>query len=249
MAKKKPISLEKLILKLWNVMGKVHRLSREIDRRYSLWMEDGNSEHSDICFKRFVRVLGEFYTLEEHVFAATSPLVESCSIREPLSELRAELEHRLSMGMDAREKYKQEERHHELKAQFGDEAKEDDRPVDETVEALREDDDYLMENVSISILCLERDWLKEQAKLGRGATSGTKRPYRKPVRDMPSKFRTVPMSQSELAEIWREGVSQKKIASMIESDVLNVMQLSRQTFIFDKRDLPPHIIKKLDDIR
>jgi len=248
MAQKKPILIEKLIVKLWRLLGKVQRLSEETERRCDLWTKDEGSGHSDTCFKKFVKLLGEFYLIEENVSAATSPLVEDCFLRESMSELGAELEHRLSMGMEARQKYKRERRFYDLQFQFGDEAKEDDEPVDETIGELCIDDEKI-ENVSISILYLERNWLREQAKLGKGGTSGTKRAYRKPLRDIPPEFRTVPMSQKELAEIWGECVSQKKIASMIASDALNAMQLSRQTFMFDKRDLPPHLIKKLDDIR
>jgi hypothetical protein len=57
------------------------------------------------------------------------------------------------------------------------------------------------------------------------------------------------MSQKELAELWgKKDIVQKDIATMIRTGALNTRKISRQKFIFDKRDLPKHVIDKLTKI-
>lgn len=63
--------------------------------------------------------------------------------------------------------------------------------------------------------------------------------------DIPGKFRTSPMSQTELATLYKGDMTQKKIKAMIESGTLRVVKQSRQKFIFDKRQLPEHVKETL----
>jgi hypothetical protein len=67
--------------------------------------------------------------------------------------------------------------------------------------------------------------------------------------DMPGRYRTEPISQTELASIWGGGMTQKKISSMIQNRLLRAVTLSRQSYIFDNRDLPSHVIEKLKQLR
>jgi len=67
--------------------------------------------------------------------------------------------------------------------------------------------------------------------------------------DIPGKNRTSPpMSQTELAELWGGSMSQKTISSMIKSHALRAIPMSRQTFIFDKSQLPPRVINTLSKL-
>jgi hypothetical protein len=63
--------------------------------------------------------------------------------------------------------------------------------------------------------------------------------------DIPGEYRTSPMSQTELANLWGGDMMQKKIRAMIDSGTLRAIKQSRQTFIFDKRQLPEHVKEKL----
>ena len=63
--------------------------------------------------------------------------------------------------------------------------------------------------------------------------------------DIPGEYRTAPMSQTELANLYGGDMTQKKIRAMIDSGILRVICQTRQTFIFDKRQLPPHVKEKL----
>ncbi len=67
-------------------------------------------------------------------------------------------------------------------------------------------------------------------------------------KEIPPEYRTLPMSQKELAELWGKHVAQKDIAAMIRTGALNRIEISRQKFIFDKRDLPKYVIEKLAKI-
>lgn len=67
--------------------------------------------------------------------------------------------------------------------------------------------------------------------------------------DIPGKNRTSPpMSQTELAELWGGSMTQKTISSMIKSHALRAIPMSRQTFIFDKSQLPPRVINTLSKL-
>lgn len=70
----------------------------------------------------------------------------------------------------------------------------------------------------------------------------------KPSKEIPPEYRTLPMSQKELAELWGKHVAQKDIAAMIRTGALNRIEISRQRLIFDKRDLPKNVIEKLTKI-
>lgn len=63
--------------------------------------------------------------------------------------------------------------------------------------------------------------------------------------DIPGEFRTSPMSQTELATLYKGDITQKKIKAMIESGTLRTVKQSRQKFIFDKRQLPEHVKETL----
>jgi len=66
---------------------------------------------------------------------------------------------------------------------------------------------------------------------------------------IPGRHRTLPMPKRALADLWGGDVTVKKVTNMITSGVLRVEQMTRQNFIFDKRDLPQHVIRELDKIR
>ena len=66
--------------------------------------------------------------------------------------------------------------------------------------------------------------------------------------DIPGEYRTSPMSEKELAEIYGGTMTQQKIAAMIKSGALRTIEISRQSRIFDKRQLPKHVIDKLSKI-
>jgi len=53
------------------------------------------------------------------------------------------------------------------------------------------------------------------------------------------------MSKREMAALFGSMTDAKKITTMIRTGVLRVIPLSRQQFIFDKRDLPPEVREKL----
>ena len=63
--------------------------------------------------------------------------------------------------------------------------------------------------------------------------------------DIPGEFRTSPMSQTELATLYRGDMTQKKIKRMMEKGSLKHKTQSRQEFIFDKRNLQEHVQDKL----
>ena len=63
--------------------------------------------------------------------------------------------------------------------------------------------------------------------------------------DIPGTNRTSPMSQKELAELWKGSMTQKTISSMIKNRALRAIRVSRQAFIFDKSQLPPRVNDKL----
>lgn len=68
------------------------------------------------------------------------------------------------------------------------------------------------------------------------------------VEAIPPEHQTLPMPKTELANLYGGNMTQEKIASMISAGALNVIKLSRQSFIFDRRDLPKHVIDKLAKI-
>ncbi len=67
-------------------------------------------------------------------------------------------------------------------------------------------------------------------------------------KDIPGEYRTTPMSQKELAELYGGSMTPKRIASMVRSGALNVVKSSRQNFTFDKRQLPKRVTDKLSQI-
>ena len=67
--------------------------------------------------------------------------------------------------------------------------------------------------------------------------------------EIPPDHRTLPMSQTELADILGSNMTQEKVSSMIKTGALKAIKLSRQSFIFDKRTLPKGIIDKLDNLK
>ncbi len=65
---------------------------------------------------------------------------------------------------------------------------------------------------------------------------------------IPYEYQTSPMSQTELAEFWGGDMTQKKIRQMIDTGCLNIDQIGRQKFMFDMRQLPPHVKRKLAEL-
>jgi hypothetical protein len=58
---------------------------------------------------------------------------------------------------------------------------------------------------------------------------------------IPYEYRTSPMSRTKLAKIWGGDMTYGKIKQMIESGRLNVEQIEEQKYVFDIRQIPPHV--------
>ena len=68
------------------------------------------------------------------------------------------------------------------------------------------------------------------------------------IGNIPGVHRTSPMSKKELAELWGGDVTPKKLQKMLNAGALHCEKLSRQSFVFDKRDLPQHVLDRLRKI-
>jgi len=163
MGNTKTSSLEGLIKRLRQVNDRLWRLRNEVQERLDAWYVDGDNKHSDICYKRFVRIIGQFYAVQNLICAAKSKFIKRCYLRESMDELASELEHYLSMALQARQKYQQDRKSYELQTKFGGGSKDEDEPFDDAIEHLQIDDEKL-EGFSIGILCLENHWLRQQKR-------------------------------------------------------------------------------------
>ena len=63
--------------------------------------------------------------------------------------------------------------------------------------------------------------------------------------DIPPERKSTPLSLTRMAQYWGGDITAKKIRSMINSGTLKVIELNRQSFIFETKLLPEHVIKKL----
>ena len=63
--------------------------------------------------------------------------------------------------------------------------------------------------------------------------------------EIPPDFRTPPMSRTELAKYWKNGMTQKTIKTLVDNGTLKAAGLSRQRFIFDKRGIPSEVVERI----
>jgi hypothetical protein len=62
--------------------------------------------------------------------------------------------------------------------------------------------------------------------------------------DIPPERRSAPLSLTRMAQYWGGDMTPKKLRSMIASESLKVIEINRQTFIFDTKYLPADVINK-----
>ncbi|MFC1738561.1 hypothetical protein ACFL1G_05880 [Planctomycetota bacterium] len=62
---------------------------------------------------------------------------------------------------------------------------------------------------------------------------------------IPSERRSAPLSLARMAQYWGGEITAKKLRTMINNDRLQVYKINRQTFIFDIKFLPEHVITKV----
>lgn len=161
MAQQEKGKLSEAIDELWLLHAKLQCLMEDIEEHYDQWVNDGDSKHSDVCFRRFVRSLGELYAVQDLICATDSEFIEDCGLRQSMDELRVQLERCLRGGIDARERYERSV----LIAKYAVSREDEDQPCDYSIESLRIDDEKLAD-LSVSILCLENNWLREQQGWG-----------------------------------------------------------------------------------
>ena len=68
-------------------------------------------------------------------------------------------------------------------------------------------------------------------------------------KEIPPDQQTLEMSKQELADLYGGNMTPDKITKRIDKGQLNVIKQSRQSFIFDKRDLPEYIVEKLNNLK
>ncbi len=64
-------------------------------------------------------------------------------------------------------------------------------------------------------------------------------------KEIPCEQRTPPLSLSRMAQYWGGDMTAKKVRSMVDKGLLRVIQINRQTYIFDTSLLPKHVLEKV----
>jgi hypothetical protein len=87
----------------------------------------------------------------------------------------------------------------------------------------------------------------EQVVAEKGTTAGESEmaPHDESREDIAADRRSVPLSLTRMAQYWGGEMTPKKLRALIDRGTLPVMQLSRQTYIFDTKYLPSHVIEKV----
>ena len=86
----------------------------------------------------------------------------------------------------------------------------------------------------------------EQSASQKPAGAGRKTEIDKEAqKEIPPERKTVPLSLSRMAQYWGGDMTPIKIKSMINTGILKVIKLGRQSFIFDTKLLPKHVIEKV----
>jgi len=65
------------------------------------------------------------------------------------------------------------------------------------------------------------------------------------AQEIPTDRRSSPLSLTRMAQYWGGEITVKKLRSMIKLGRLKVIQINRQTFIFDTQYLPTEVINKV----
>jgi hypothetical protein len=153
------LTLKNVISQLWDLQNALHDcFDSELGGYYRKWYEDADEKHIEPALIGFTKILSSTYTVRKNLKAIQHPLVQESNVTGIIDQLCISLEKTQKEVIETQEKLKGLS-----------EAELSERDYESPMERLHEGywsayDECMDEDLGAHILCLENNFLREQAE-------------------------------------------------------------------------------------